>query len=140
MRERTIATFAVRPADVAEFSPDRFTAVSLARTDDYKVMVLGFEPGQFIPVHTPGNDLVALVLEGRGYAEAGGQRVDLEPGLLFGVPGGRERGIYAEERLVVLAFVSPLPGPGDHDAVAEGLRQGRFRPLWPGDAGGQPGR
>ncbi|HEX6989334.1 MAG TPA: hypothetical protein VF282_07675 [Bacillota bacterium] len=122
-----LTAFAVRPEEKAAFSPERFAAVRLAQTDRYKVMVLGFRPGQFIPVHTPGIDLLALVLRGRGYAEVDGERVPLEPGVLFAAPRHVSRGIFGEEELVVLAYVSPPPGPGDHEGVDEGLRAGRFQ-------------
>ncbi|HEY8450095.1 MAG TPA: hypothetical protein VIL95_06415 [Bacillota bacterium] len=47
----------------------------------------------------------SLVLRGRGHAQVGGERIELEPG--------------------VLAYVSPPPGPDDHRGVEEGLRAGR---------------
>ncbi|HEY8449436.1 MAG TPA: cupin [Bacillota bacterium] len=120
-----LTQMAVRPELLAEFSAERFAAVPLAQTERYKVMVLGFEPGQFIPVHTPGIDLLALVLRGRGHAEVGGERIELQPGVLFTAPQHVSRGIFADEQTVVLAYVSPPPGPDDHRGVAEGLRAGR---------------
>lgn len=119
---------AVRPLALAEFSPERFAAVPVARTDRFKAMVLAFEPGQFIPVHAPSVDLLAYVIEGRGTAEVGGVAHALEPGVLVLAPRGVSRGIRAETRLVALAYVSPLPGPEDHRDVQAGLSLGRFRP------------
>lgn len=119
---------AVRPLALAEFSAERFAAVPVARTDRFKVMVLAFEPGQFIPVHTPSVDLLAYVIEGQGVAEVGGVAHALEPGVLLLAPRGVPRGIRADTHLVALAYVSPPPGPDDHREVEAGLRLGRFHP------------
>ena len=119
---------AIHVRALAEFAPERFAGVPVARTDRFKAMVLGFEPGQFIPVHAPGVDLLAYVVEGEGEAVVGAVSHPLEPGALVIAPRGVARGIRARTRLVVLAFVSPLPGPDDHVDVEAGLRAGRFRP------------
>lgn len=126
---------ALRLRGLAEFAAERFAAVNLARTDRFKVMVLGLEPGHFIPVHRPGVDLVCYVLDGQGVAEVGGVEHRLEPGVMVLAPRGTARGIRAATRLVALAFVSPLPGPDDHREVELGLRQGRFHPQGAADGG-----
>lgn len=119
---------AVRPIDMVQFADEQFKAVSLALTEQYKMMVLGFRPGQFIPVHAPDVDLLALVLRGKGYAEIGGKRTDLEPGMMVGAPRQVARGIFAEDEMVVLVYVSPVPGAGDHKDVDTGLSTKQFQP------------
>ncbi|MEX2355679.1 MAG: hypothetical protein WD535_01465, partial [Thermaerobacterales bacterium] len=107
---------------------ERFTAVPLVLADGYKVMVLSFREDQFIPVHVPDVDLLGIVLSGQGYSEIGGECIQLETGVMFGASRGVSRGIYGQDDLIVLAYVSPLPGPDDHRGVETGLQNNQFRP------------
>ncbi len=111
----------------AGFRPERFTPVVIAETERVKVILACFEPGQFIPVHRPGVDLVGVVLEGEGDLIAGGEESRITAGSVFVVPAGEARGIRATSRLVVLHTVSPPPGPADHDQVRAGLERGTWR-------------
>ncbi len=109
------------------FRPDRFNPVELARTPNAKVVLACFEPGQFIPVHQPGVDLVLLVLEGTGrFTDDAGEH-PLEAGSMAFVPAGGKRGIRADSRMVVLHVVTPPPTEADHCGVAAGLKRGTWQ-------------
>ena len=109
------------------FRPERFNPIELARTPNAKVVLACFEPGQFIPIHKPGVDLVLLVLEGSGrFADDEGEHPLAEGALAF-VPAGGRRGIRADTRMVVLHVVTPPPSEADHAGVAVGLKRGTWR-------------
>jgi len=114
--------------DRAQYSPERFNAVTLAQTSRSKTMVVGLEAGQAIPVHHPKSDLTMVVIEGRATLVAGDQ--DLEhagAGALLVVEAGQARGIRAEERTLVLVVVSPPPTQEDHVELAEHFKRGTWR-------------
>ncbi|HET7618353.1 MAG TPA: cupin domain-containing protein [Vicinamibacterales bacterium] len=114
--------------DAASFRPERFHASPVAQSERVKVLVVSFEPGQFIPVHHPGVDLTLVILEGEGRVAAGDREQPVAAGTVVFVPAGEARGVKADTRLVAVSVVSPPPGPGDHDEVAAGLRAGTWRP------------
>lgn len=109
------------------FVAERFSPVPLGQTERVKVVLTCFEPGQFIPVHSPGVDMALVVLEGDGTVVAGDQESDVSAGSIAIVPAGQARGIKARTRLVAVHLVSPPPTEGDHAQVQTGLRQGSWR-------------
>lgn len=111
----------------ASFQAERFTPVSLGQTERTKVVLTCFEPGQFIPVHSPRVDMTLVILEGEGVVVAGDQETEVRPGAIVVVPGGSARGIKATTRLVAVHLVSPPPTEADHAQVQAGLRQGSWR-------------
>lgn len=113
--------------DAVAFRPEKFTPVVLAGSAHMKAVLTCFEPGQFIPVHRPGVDMLLIVLEGNGRVVAGDREETAGPGTLVFVPGGESRGVKADTRIVALHVVSPPPTPGDHTEVAAGLKQGDWR-------------
>jgi quercetin dioxygenase-like cupin family protein len=114
--------------DAASFRPEHFNASPVAQNERVKVLVVSFEPGQFIPVHHPNVDLTLVVLEGEGRVAAGDVEQPVAPGTVVFVPAGEARGVKADTRLIAVSIVTPPPGPGDHDQVAAGLRAGTWRP------------
>ncbi len=92
-----------------------------------KAVLTCFEPGQFIPVHRPGVDMLLLVLEGEGRLVAGDREEAARPGTAIFVPAGEARGLKAETRIVALHVVSPPPTESDHTEVASRLKQGEWR-------------
>jgi len=114
-------------ADRVAFQPQRFNPVVLAESEHSKVIMVCFEPGQFIPVHSPGVDLTLVVLEGEGRIVAGEQEERVAPGAVAFIPAGEARGIQAETRLVLMHVVSPPPTEADHDQVMAGLQRGTWR-------------
>jgi len=109
-----------------QFSEQKFNPVSVYATEQMKVIVAYFRKGQFIPVHTPGVDVVFCILEGRAELVAGDQRFNVGPHDLVVVPRGTKRGIKALTELTVLHIVQPAPSKEDHLEVHEKLSRGMF--------------
>ncbi|CAM5181518.1 hypothetical protein CDEF62S_05282 [Castellaniella defragrans] len=112
----------------AKFGKEHFEAVPLARTDKSLTMVVGLEPGQAIPVHHPGSDVVITILEGQATLVSGDE--DLEhagPGAVLHAAGGKARGIRADTRTIALAVACPPPSAEDHREVAEHFAKGTWR-------------
>lgn len=119
----------LRPADQAQFRPERFNPLVLAGSPRMKVILACFEAGQFIPVHSPGIDLALYVLDGRGQCQVGAEERPLTAGDLMFVPAGEKRGVKAETRMTVLHVVSPPPTEADHGEVQTGLKLGTWKPA-----------
>lgn len=110
-----------KTVDESAFSP-----VPIYTSKDYKVILAYFKEGQFIPVHSPGVDLILLVHSGRGEMIAGDQKINVMPGDLVIVPRGNKRGIRALTDMQVLHLVSPPPTDKDHEEVAKKLSASSF--------------
>ena len=95
----------------------------LAQSDRLKVQLVCFEPGQRIPLHTPGVDLVLTVLEGHGLVVAGEKEGVVGPGSVVCVPADTPRSVRAHTRLVALAVVSPPSTAADHVKVEAALAE-----------------
>jgi quercetin dioxygenase-like cupin family protein len=113
--------------DAIAFRPERFNPVLLASGSNMKAVLTCLEPGQFIPVHSPGVDMVLIVLEGEGQIVAGDVRETARPGTVIFVPAGEARGVKAETTLVALHVVSPPPTEKDHVEVMAKLKQGTWQ-------------
>ncbi|HJZ96932.1 MAG TPA: cupin domain-containing protein [Candidatus Solibacter sp.] len=92
-----------------------------------KAVLTCLEPGQFIPAHRPGVDMLLIVLEGEGQLIAGDQQEGAGPGTVVFVPAGEARGVKATSRLVALHIVSPPPTEKDHAEVMARLKQGKWQ-------------
>ncbi|WP_251330455.1 cupin domain-containing protein [Haloplanus pelagicus] len=114
-----------------DYDDDRFTAVGAFRSDRAKVICAYFEPGQFIPVHAPGSDLVVSIRAGTGRVRDGDTDHRVEPGDVIVVPADTERGIRADDgsRLEALVVTAPPPTDAEHELVRRGLRRGEFDPA-----------
>ena len=113
--------------EATAYQPGRFNPLLLAGNERAKVILVCFEPGQFIPVHKPGVDLTLVVLEGEGQLVAGEHEAKIGPGAISFVPAGEARGIRAETRLVIVHVVTPPPTEADHMEVMAGLQRGAWR-------------
>ena len=113
--------------EAVAFRPERFNARVLAENERVKVILVCFEPGQFIPVHQPGVDLTLVEVEGEGQLVAGEHETRVGPGATAFVAAGEARGIRAETRLVLLHVVTPPPTDADHTQVMAGLQRGAWR-------------
>lgn len=111
----------------AAFRPDKFNPVLIAENERVKVIEACFEPGQFIPVHSPLVDLTLVVLSGSGALISDGDERHIGPGAVAFIPAGTARGIKAETRLVLLHVVTPPPNDADHVQVAAGLKRGEWK-------------
>jgi uncharacterized protein (DUF2249 family) len=108
------------------YDPGSFSPVPVYTSKDYKVIMAYFKAGQFIPVHSPGIDLVLFMYNGRGEVVAAESRFQVKPGDIVIVPRGQKRGIKAETDMEVLHIVSPSPSDSDHEEVANKLATGTF--------------
>ena len=113
--------------EAVSFRPEKFNPIMIAGSSHIKAVLTCLEPGQFIPVHRPGVDMLLLVLEGEGQLVAGDREEVAGAGTMVFVPAGEARGLKAATRLVALHVVSPPPTETDHVEVAARLRQGAWK-------------
>ena len=113
--------------EAVSFRPERFNPVVVAGSAHVKAALTCLEPGQFIPVHRPGVDMLLVVLEGEGQVVAGECEGAARPGTTIFVPAGEARGLRAETRFVALHVVGPPPTEADHVEVTARLNQGTWR-------------
>jgi quercetin dioxygenase-like cupin family protein len=113
------------------FEGESFTARPVFRNERTKVVCAFFEPGQFIPVHAPGSDVVVAPQDGSGIVREGGTDHTVEPGDVVVVPADTERGIRASDAdgLEALLVVRPPPSDPEHEPVRSGLENGEFDPT-----------
>lgn len=117
----------VNADELKSFEAKRFNPRSIYQTENIKIILAYFKKGQFIPVHTPGVDVVLCILEGEAEVVAGNERIIARKGDLVIVPKGIKRGIMAvTEELTVLHVVQPCPSDKDHEEVHEKILAGRF--------------
>ncbi|MEM0117263.1 MAG: DUF2249 domain-containing protein [Conexivisphaerales archaeon] len=109
-----------------QYDEKYFRPVPVFSRDDYRVLLVYLKSGQFIPVHTPANDVVLLIVKGRGEVIAGKERAKVFPGSIIVVPGGVRRGLIAETEVEALHLVSPPPSDRDHEEVTKKLAEGKF--------------
>ena len=113
--------------EAVSFRPEKFNPIMIAGSSHIKAVLTCLEPGQFIPVHRPGVDMLLLVLEGEGQLVAGDREEAAGPGTIAFAPAGEARGLRAGTRLVALHVVSPPPTEADHVEVAARLKQGVWK-------------
>lgn len=109
-----------------QYSDSSFSPVPVYTTSSYRVLLTYIKAGQFIPVHTPGIDLIFVVQSGRGIAVAGSERRAISPGDIVIVPRGVRRGILAQTDMEALHVVSPPPSDSDHEEVSRKIAAGSF--------------
>jgi quercetin dioxygenase-like cupin family protein len=66
----------------ASFSPEQFTPVPFGQSERSRALLVCLEPGQFIPIHSPGVDITFVILEGEGTLVAGDHETEVRPGAL----------------------------------------------------------
>ena len=102
----------VRPADHAEWRPDRMGKATLFQSPRLLIGLNSFEPGQFHALHShTGMDKVYHVVEGSGVFLLPDREVPLRAGDLLVAPEGVPHGIRntSPGRLVVVAILAPAP-------------------------------
>lgn len=105
---------AIRPADLATFSPDKMGKVTIFSSDHMLVGLNCFEAGQQHKLHAHADmDKAYLVIEGSGTFLLEDQESELEAGMLLVAPAGVPHGIRntSSERLIVMAILAPGPAP-----------------------------
>jgi len=103
----------LRPADHAEWRPDKMGKSSLFESPRLLVGLNAFEPGQFHALHAhQGMDKVYHVVEGEGILLLDeGRELPMQSGDLVVAPGGVPHGIrnVSGHRLLVLTILAPAP-------------------------------
>lgn len=112
--------------ELKSFDEKKFNPKSVYQTGDIKVIIAYFKKGQFIPVHTPGVDVVLYILDGEAQVVAGEKRFTAKKGDLIVVPKRVRRGVKALTELSVLHVVQPLPSEEEHKEVHQKLTERRF--------------
>ncbi len=116
----------VNARGLKSFDEKKFVPKAVHQSAGIKVILAYFKKGQFIPVHTPGVELVLCVLEGEAEVVAGDERVIAGKDDLIVIPRGVKRGVKALTELTVLHVVQPPPTEEDHKEVHARIAQGRF--------------
>jgi len=102
----------IRPADHAQWRPDKMGKSTLFQSSRLLVGLNSFEPGQSHSIHVhEGMDKLYLVVEGTGMLLLEGREVPMMEGELVVAPDGVPHGIRNESdrRLLVLAILAPAP-------------------------------
>ncbi len=116
----------VNARELKSFDEKKFVPKAVHQSAGIKVILAYFKKGQFIPVHTPGVELVLCVLEGEAEVVAGDERVIAGKDDLIVIPKDVKRGVKALTELTVLHVVQPPPTEEDHKEVHARIAQGRF--------------
>ena len=122
-----MANIVARYDTLASFTPDRFHPIPFGQSERSRALLVCLEPGQFIPVHAPGVDIVFVILEGEGTLIAGDHEEQVGPGAIAFAAAGEARGLLARTRLIAVHVVSPPPTEADHTVVMAGLKRGAWR-------------
>ena len=104
---------AIRPEEHAVFREGKMGKATLFESKSIMVGLNSFEPGQEHALHShAGMDKVYQVVSGRGQFLLEGQEIAMETGVMLIAPDGVPHGIRndSDERLVVVAILSPPPG------------------------------
>jgi quercetin dioxygenase-like cupin family protein len=116
----------VNAGELKSFGDKKFAPNVVYQSAGIKVVLAYFKTGQFIPVHTPGVDLVLYILEGEAEVVTGDERLTARKDDLIIVPKGLKRGVKALTELTILHVVQPPPSEEDHNQVHARLAEGRF--------------
>ena len=108
------------------YSEDSFSPVPIYSDPGFRVILTYIKAGQFIPIHSPGSDLVFLIHKGKGTATAGEKKYQVGPGDILIVKRGVKRGIMAETDMEAMHLVTPPPADKDHEEVSSQIAQGKF--------------
>ena len=112
--------------ELKSFDEKKFNPKPIYETENIKVIIAYFKPGQFIPVNTPAVDVVLCILEGKAEVVAGDEKIPAKEGDVIVVPKGIKRGIKALADLSVLHVVQPSPSEADHEEVHAKIKAGKF--------------
>ena len=88
--------------DVVKFSAEGHSPYLFHDSENFKSLVVGFEPGQSTPLH-PAGPATYYVVEGEGWITEDTTRHAVRPGSVVVVGGELNRRIEAKTRLIVLA-------------------------------------
>ena len=83
------------------FSPENPQPQSLFSEGQLKLITIGLELGQKIPIHPEGM-AIYIFLKGKGWMSVDGERLPVRSGTTIFTPAGALRGIEAKSRLSVM--------------------------------------
>lgn len=92
--------------DRAVFAADGPKPQFLLDTPGFKVLVVGLEAGQQIPLH-PGEAAMYHFLEGTGLMTIDNETFAIQPGVTIVAPDGAVRGMNAKTRVIFLGSKGP---------------------------------
>ena len=101
MPDTISTTYITNLKDRAVFGPEGPKPQFLVDTPPFKVLVVGLEPGQQVPLH-PAELAMYYFLEGEGLMTVGDETYAAKPGVMVIAPDGVPRGINAKTRLTFL--------------------------------------
>lgn len=111
------------------YSDEQFTAQTISESEQMKVVLGYFGPGQFIPVHAPDSDITIAIQSGTGVIRDGSDEHTVESGDVIVVKAGIDRGVKAgETQLEALLVMAPPPSDAEHEPVRAGIRRDEFDP------------
>jgi quercetin dioxygenase-like cupin family protein len=101
MSDLVVETYFMDTKARAVFAGDGPKPQFLMDTSQFKVLVVGLEAGQQIPLH-PGEPAMYHFLEGEGLMTVGDETFVIRPGATVIAPAGSLRGMNARTRVVFL--------------------------------------
>lgn len=102
----------IKPAEHAEWRPDKMGKSTIFESARLLVGLNGFEPGQTHALHAhAGMDKMYYVIEGEGVFLVEGSELPMKAGDLLVAPEGVPHGVKntGPRRLLVLAVLAPAP-------------------------------
>ncbi len=78
-------------------------------SENMRVVLLNLEKGQEIPPHTSPSEVLMLLMVGKGKFVVGDRVEEVGKGAMVVCKRNESHGIQAEERMTVLAVISPSP-------------------------------
>jgi len=88
--------------------------VVLHSDEPARAVLLGLEPGQELGDHQVKEHAFVLVVEGSVRVEAGGERLDAGPGMLFRFVPDEVHSVSSADGARILLFLAPWPGVGHY--------------------------
>jgi mannose-6-phosphate isomerase-like protein (cupin superfamily) len=102
----------IKPAEHAEWRPDRMGKATIFESPRLLVGLNGFEPGQSHALHAHlGMDKMYYVVDGEGVFQIEDRELRMQAGDLLVAPQGVPHGVRntGQQRLLVLAVLAPAP-------------------------------
>jgi quercetin dioxygenase-like cupin family protein len=90
------------------FSSEGPQPQNLFTANEFKIITVGLEAGQKIPIHPEGLAIYTF-LEGNGWMIVDGERLPVGPGAMVITRPGTQRGINADNRLIFVITRISMP-------------------------------
>lgn len=93
-------------------TPDGSRSPVVLHSQEARIVLLGFEPGQELGDHEVKEQAILTVVEGNVRVDAGGESHEAGPGSLFVFDPQERHSISSEGGARVLLVLAPWPGEG----------------------------